>query len=791
MFYKDINYEICILHAIREWFRLTMGNIYVIFVSTTKVVYLIKGGGYCLPSTWDLSSLGWFAFQELCATILTTKFNFPVQTFSATHDGGRDIAFNGVLNEGVSGYISGSFSIQCKFSSRENNLTPALMKEDAIKAEYLAKKGLADNYLIFTNMNISGESVSKIESMFNTISGIKRCGIYGNEFIIRTIKENPELRSKIPRLYGLGDLSEILDDRAYSQAQAILSFMGNDIKKMVITKAYNDSSYALLKHHFVLLLGEPACGKSIIASCLAVAAIDSHGARPIKINDAEAFIEHFNPNENKQFFWMDDVFGATQIDSNRISEWNAVLPHLSATINKGAQVIFTSRDYIYQDALSYLKTEAFPLIKNSQVVIKVCEISEDEKEKILYNHIKFGNQDMEYKTKIKPHLPLVAYNSSFSPETARRLGNKCFTSNLNLTEKDIKYFVENPKSFLEDIIRNIDTNKKTAIALVFMRGGNLLSPVKCTTEEANSLKRLGGNLDRLPLALNSLKDSILVNVFVDEQYMWRFKHPTMADAFASIIADNTELMDMYLTGAPLRQVLSEIVCSDIYISGAKLVIPKAAYNILLDRIAKEYSGSVVILKSFLANRSNAVFLSEFIDRFPEFLCELKIDSTIGWLIDLTIVHSLYLEGKLPESERLRHFNTLKRMATDLPDSTFSRTKARKILTDVEYCEILESIKNEVLPNINNLIENIEDAFPSFLPPDVYFTDIKTTLKKFRQLFPEDLKSIEYIDKALEYIDERTEYLQSEYEDPHDWGDPDLGDSIKKTTKYSIFDDVDE
>jgi energy-coupling factor transporter ATP-binding protein EcfA2 len=744
-----------------------------------------------LPGTWDLNSLGWFAFQELCATILTTKFNFPVQTFSATHDGGRDIAFNGVLNEGVNGYISGSFSIQCKFSSRENNLTPTLMKEDAIKAEYLAKKGLADNYLIFTNMNISGESASKIESMFNTISRIKRCCIYGNEFIIRTIKETPELRSKIPRLYGLGDLSEILDDRAYSQAQTILSFMGNDIKKMVITQAYKNSYSALSKHHFVLLLGEPACGKSIIASCLAVAAVDSYGARPIKINDAKAFSQHFNPNEDKQFFWMDDVFGATQINSNRISEWNAVLPLLSAAINKGSQVIFTSRDYIYRDALSYLKVEAFPLIKNSQVVIKVSEIAEDEKEKILYNHIKFGDQDREYKTKIKQHLPLVAHNSSFLPETARRLGNKCFTSNLNLTEKDIKYFVENPKSFLEDIIRNIDANKKTAVALIFMRGGTLLSPVKCTTEEANSLKRLGGGLDELPLALDSLKDSILVNVFVDEQYIWRFKHPTMADAFASIVAENTELMDIYLTGAPLRQVLSEIVCSDIYISGAKLVIPKAAYNILLDRIDKEYSSSTVMLKSFLAYRSNAIFLSEFIDRFPEFRCELKIDGTSGRLTDLTIIHSLHLQGKLPESERLRHFNTLKKMATDLPDSTFSKKEARIILTDTEYCEILESIKNEVLPNINIVIDNMEDEFYSFIPPEDYFFEIQETLKDFRQLFSGDLKSIEYIDKAFQCIDDSIEYLQSKYEDPHDWGDHDLGDNVKKTTKYSIFDDVDE
>lgn len=62
-----------------------------------------------------------------------------------------------------------------------------------------------------------------------------------------------------PRLYGLGDLSELLDARAYAQAQLILSSMGDDLKRLVVTEAHRKSVRAI---NIVLLLGAPAAGKS-------------------------------------------------------------------------------------------------------------------------------------------------------------------------------------------------------------------------------------------------------------------------------------------------------------------------------------------------------------------------------------------------------------------------------------------------------------------------------------------------------------------------------------------------
>lgn len=226
----------------------------------------------------------------------------------------------------------------------------------------------------------------------------------------------------VHRVYGLGDLSQILDERAYAQAVEVLSALGDDLGKFVITDAYQKSAKALVEHGFVLLLGEPACGKSTIAAALAVGALDEWGCSTIKVRDADDFVRDSNPNEPKQFFWVDDAFGATQIDWQSAVGWNRAFPHVQAAIRRGAKVVFTSCDYIYRSAKSVLKQSALPVIQESQVVTRVEQLSKDEKEQILYNHIRLGTQSTEFKSSVKSFLPVVPAHQRFSPEIARRLG---------------------------------------------------------------------------------------------------------------------------------------------------------------------------------------------------------------------------------------------------------------------------------------------------------------------------------------------------------------------------------
>ena len=228
---------------------------------------------------YELHSLGWKAFQNLCVTVTAEVWGQVVQSFSDSCDGGRDGAFHGTWLSRKGETYEGAFTVQCKFTAKaEKALKISDIKDELKKAKRLAARGLADNYFLFTNARLNGATEESIREAVEAIPGIKRFAAFGSERISQIIRESPRLRMLVPRVYGLGDLSQILDERAYAQARELLSALGDDLAKFVITDAYRRSAKALVEHGFVLLLGEPACGKSTIAAALAVGALDESGS---------------------------------------------------------------------------------------------------------------------------------------------------------------------------------------------------------------------------------------------------------------------------------------------------------------------------------------------------------------------------------------------------------------------------------------------------------------------------------------------------------------------------------
>jgi hypothetical protein len=215
-----------------------------------------------------LHDLGWKAFQDLAGTIFRTVMGPLYQTFNASKDGGRDGAFEGTWKPKGDTSMSGTFTVQCKFFSDEKHvLQRSDLANELTKARKLAQQGRAQNYLVFTNAAVTGRTDDEVVRMFCELPGIQNCKTYGKEWICSTIAENSKLRMLVPRIYGLGDLSQILDERAYQQAKQLLSLLGNDLAKYVPTKAFRDSAHAIIQHGFVLLLGAPADKASSIRRC--------------------------------------------------------------------------------------------------------------------------------------------------------------------------------------------------------------------------------------------------------------------------------------------------------------------------------------------------------------------------------------------------------------------------------------------------------------------------------------------------------------------------------------------
>ena len=222
---------------------------------------------------YQLHNLGWNGFQRLCLTITREVLGQTVESYLDSHDGGRDGAFAGVWSAIGQEDLFGHFVIQCKFTSKADYaLKESDLSDEIEKAQRLVAKGLCDLYVLMTNAGVSGVLAEKVDGRLKAV-GVKHVRIHGSTWVNQQIVENKRLRMLVPRVYGLGDLSQILDKRAYDQSRTVLEFMREDLAKVVVTDAYQKAVDALNDYSFVLLIGEAAAGKTTIASLLAMAAL--------------------------------------------------------------------------------------------------------------------------------------------------------------------------------------------------------------------------------------------------------------------------------------------------------------------------------------------------------------------------------------------------------------------------------------------------------------------------------------------------------------------------------------
>lgn len=139
---------------------------------------------------YELHSLGWKAFQNLCSTIVSEIWGQTVQTFFDSQDGGRDGAFNGHWENREGELYTGTFTVQCKHTTKSDSIIKLSdLASELEKAKRLAKRGLADNYFLFSNSKLTGINDEAIRLEFEKIPEIKKCVIFGGEKISQIIRE--------------------------------------------------------------------------------------------------------------------------------------------------------------------------------------------------------------------------------------------------------------------------------------------------------------------------------------------------------------------------------------------------------------------------------------------------------------------------------------------------------------------------------------------------------------------------------------------------------------------------
>jgi hypothetical protein len=757
----------------------------------------------------ELHSLGWRGFQDLSGEILKRSLGQSFVVFADSNDAGRDGAFYGdwddtLLSENQTGIKSGATVLQCKFSTRANStFSLSSLDEELDKIAKLVDKNLCDNYILMTNSRVTGKSEEAIVKAIKE-RGAKSAYIFDGNWICGQIISNQSLRLYVPRVYGLGDLSQIIDDRSYRQAKELLDQL-DGLSTFVVTESYKKAADAIRNEGFVLLLGEPSSGKSVIAATLAMASADRNGSLVVRIAKASEFKDHWNPNESEnQFFWIDDAFGAIVHDESLTDMWSKTMPEVMAAIKKGAKVIMTSRDYIYRDAKPLLKEYAFPLLREKQVVIDVHHLTEDERKQILYNHIKLGNQTPMFRKNIKPYLEDVAGVRKFLPEVARRFGNRTFTKNLTITSpKAVVEFMEKPKEYLADVYGELSDTQKAAMALVY-KYTELPSPIGQSVKDTDLLGRFGTNINQLQKALKALNGGFLR--YSEAKKAWAFHHPTLREGYASYIMNDPELLDILLDGFEIDTLLDSITCGGKNTEKGQLInVPQSYYEYIIGRLggfkniyeaADTLTHYYLRVKYFeLLRRSEVTFLSAVMKVHGAYISELLRFGLTGEILgnaSINMANHLKHAELLDEQLRQEVVRFLSDAAVSLPDSNWATWKpARSLLTDVEAEAIERKVRVDLISNLNDVIdewaENENDEVED------YYEGLSRTLDEYSDIFFDDDTAQILLDDGKQRIDELKRALvkkRQELEDGALYDDRDPIAPPPALSRRSVFDDID-
>lgn len=725
----------------------------------------------------------------------------PVEIFREAQDGGQDAVFlipspNGEQPIGT---------VQCKHTSDASKaLKVSDLSAEIDNVDELVKGDQADTYVFMTNMSVDAPVAAAMRAKLREL-GVRKPHILGRQYIVRVIRSSARLRALVPQVYGLGDLTAIVDERLSEQSRALLDSWIPKLRTYVPTQAHRDAVNAISDHGVVLLLGNPSSGKSAIGAIVSTIASENPDNTVLALTSPRDFEAGWNPNDPGRFFWIDDAFGSNVLRDDYVQDWASAFSKLRAAIKHGNRFLLTSRKHIYEAARRRLGQRNLAQFADGSAVVDVGELTLEEKAQILYNHINFGEQSQSWRSGVKPHLAAVAAVDEFLPGIAERLGDPNFTKGLAPRESSLVRFMEEPTEHLIDTVSALDDQLQAALYLVYVHQAGF-DPSDHDAASAQAVADLTGfALAKIQDCFTELKGSFLKL----SGAKWTFAHPTISDALTEILRQKPHMMAALIRGAPIDTILGSFTCEGSPLIRDALVIPSTLDDALVARLSQtpDESHRNWMLFHFLSYRASDAVFTKVIEQFPELLHRYcwRTDALANDPRFYTYARA-HQFGLLPDDLRRGAASSLESAAlSDLDMSFFVEKEMLALISPIRLVGLGLALRTNLLPALEEKIDEIAADADLDEEPDSHFKKVLGALDCIKEMGVElDDDAVSLIDdardqvkRAIDGLEERKQERDEETEDDTDWTHivthkkEELSPPEPAATKRSVFDDVDK
>jgi len=508
-----------------------------------------------MAQKYRLNTLGWYNFEKLVQTLLKVIIGPGVSSFGGSKDKGRDATFHGEANyPNEKTRWSGDWIFQVKFidyeevcsNDAQNRLKNELKNEiHKILYKYSFKP---DNYILLTNISISGDNKDKIiEEVKKSFKQKINIAIVDGDEICEYLDIKPDIRKSFPQLLGISDLERIVNHEIYQRSLAYFKKWESSISKFVETDSYFKSLSILKKSHFVLIDGPPEVGKSLISAiCSIVYSVD--GFEVYDISNPDDFFKLHNPDAH-QFFIADDVVGSISYDPGLGDKWSRDFSKVLVFLNKDHKLIWTARKYILQEALHESRigeiNREFPGI--SEVTVEVKEISTVQKAEILYKHAKYENLNKNQIYNIKKYARKIIFHDNFTPERIRQLINDIIKPHQeSIIWDEIDIFLKNPGIHWEKAYSKLNDSEKVCLnSMLDFDRPPLLSELSDAYN--NRCLNMEDENQDINHVLSCLNHSFLnINIYKGFGEKIFFQHPSIRDLLISRLKKEPSILKRHI-----------------------------------------------------------------------------------------------------------------------------------------------------------------------------------------------------------------------------------------------------